>query len=235
MNSKKRSYVRALLRQTRGFTLIELLVVIAIIAVLIALLLPAVQQAREAARRTQCKNHLKQLGLALHNYHDTYNSFPLGNHANYLGNWRLSILPYLDQATVFNQITFTSNPADFNAWGGTYGTNAVLRGLLVPVYNCPSNPLPRNSTLGVMNNFDRGQTMDYVGISGGVDELAPNRWDPSGQGLCTDIVYSGRACHNGLLPALRNQNMRDAEEGISNTMIVGEQSAPLNNIDVRAN
>jgi len=235
MNSKKRSYVSALLRQTRGFTLIELLVVIAIIAVLIALLLPAVQQAREAARRTQCKNHLKQIGLALHNYHDTYNSFPLGNHANYLGNWRLSILPYLDQATVFNQITFTSNPADFNAWGGTYGTNAVLRGLLVPVYNCPSNPLPRNSTLGVMNNFDRGQTMDYVGISGGVDELAPNRWDPSGQGLCTDIVYSGRACHNGLLPALRNQNMRDAVDGTSNTMIVGEQSAPLNNIDVRAN
>ena len=75
----------------RGFTLIELLVVIAIIAVLIALLLPAVQQAREAARRTQCKNNLKQMGLALHNYHDTYNGFPPGNVASSVGGWGAAI------------------------------------------------------------------------------------------------------------------------------------------------
>ncbi|QDU35798.1 Type II secretion system protein G precursor [Maioricimonas rarisocia] len=106
-------------RQRRGFTLIELLVVIAIIAILIALLLPAVQQAREAARRSQCKNNLKQLALGLHNYHDVYGQFPLGGacnggpnanscgtnfrHADWSTTWAIALLPYIDQAPLFNQ------------------------------------------------------------------------------------------------------------------------------------
>src|SRR5437899_8560020 len=98
----------------RGFTLIELLVVIAIIAVLVALLLPAVQQAREAARRSQCRNNLKQIGLALHNYHEAYNCLPqAANWKDYRSGvtpaqrnftWIASILPYLDQSAVFDQI-----------------------------------------------------------------------------------------------------------------------------------
>ena len=80
----------------RGFTLIELLVVIAIIAILIALLLPAVQQAREAARRTQCRNNMKQLGLAIHNYHDNNRKFPMGTrYPTSAPNWRIAILPFL--------------------------------------------------------------------------------------------------------------------------------------------
>ncbi|MDB5338411.1 MAG: hypothetical protein JWN70_4030, partial [Planctomycetaceae bacterium] len=91
-----------------GFTLIELLVVIAIIAVLIALLLPAVQQAREAARRSQCKNNLKQLGLALHNYHDTYGVFPYAQTPCCSGGhtWVEMLLPFMDQAPMYNQINF---------------------------------------------------------------------------------------------------------------------------------
>ncbi len=92
------------MKRSRGFTLIELLVVIAIIAILIALLLPAVQQAREAARRTQCKNNLKQIGLAVHNYHDTFNCFPLNGTSANGGtaphcSWMVRIFPYLDRPT----------------------------------------------------------------------------------------------------------------------------------------
>src|SRR5665213_2567978 len=96
-------------RKRHGFTLIELLVVIAIIAVLIALLLPAVQQARESARRTQCKNNLKQLGLALHGYHDVFQIFPaaaLGRCTPHIVNMTgfTSLLPYLDQSPLYNAL-----------------------------------------------------------------------------------------------------------------------------------
>ncbi len=144
----------------RGFTLIELLVVIAIIAILIALLLPAVQQAREAARRSQCKNNLKQIGLALHNYHDTFNVFPaaLGSSGRYNsaayysnGNWVMNVtgwqmlLPYIDQAPLYNQ--FDQNQASVLSGGG-YGltmapvnaNNARLVETAIPVLECPSHP-----------------------------------------------------------------------------------------------
>src|SRR5207244_9366932 len=97
----------------KGFTLIELLVVIAVIAILIALLLPAVQQAREAARRTECKNNLKQIGLAIHNYHDVYNKLPMVTHraetndaagAEGAWAWSVSILPQIEQTTMFNAL-----------------------------------------------------------------------------------------------------------------------------------
>src|SRR5438309_1662617 len=100
--------VRNIGTRRRGFTLIELLVVIAIIAVLIALLLPAVQQAREAARRTQCKNNLKQLGLAMHNYHDVHSCFPpagifLDQTTNVWHSFHTYLLPYIDQNNVYQE------------------------------------------------------------------------------------------------------------------------------------
>lgn len=118
-----------------GFTLIELLVVIAIIAILIALLLPAVQQAREAARRTQCKNNLKQLGLAVHNYNDVFGQVPPAATfiaGSSVGSWSVHgrILPYLDQANLFNQVDLA------RGWSG----QMAIDGLRIPSYVCPSDP-----------------------------------------------------------------------------------------------
>src|SRR5258708_27835969 len=129
--------VRMAQRRTRetGFTLIELLVVIAIIAVLVALLLPAVQQAREAARRSQCKNNLKQMGLAIHNYHDTFLTFPPGSVAlptttTVTGTaWCITLLPGLEQGALYN--LFNANvPVDAVQ-------NTTLRQTKVPASNCP--------------------------------------------------------------------------------------------------
>src|SRR5687768_4236128 len=126
---------------SRGFTLIELLVVIAIIAVLIALLLPAVQQAREAARRTQCKNNLMQIGLALHNYEMAYEVLPPGSvnptgpirseEKGYHMSWVVQILPYLDQQNTFQHFNFSKGVYDPD--------NAAARAVNLAILRCPSS------------------------------------------------------------------------------------------------
>jgi len=133
-----------------GFTLIELLVVIAIIAILIALLLPAVQQAREAARRTQCKNNLKQLGLAMHNYHDVFFQFPINvswSTSDAFNGWhrgcfsdKVFLLPYLDRAPEYNLTDYNSAPFDPGGWWASETTDAnrLSQSGRLPVFNCPS-------------------------------------------------------------------------------------------------
>jgi len=171
-----RSRVRT---KVRGFTLIELLVVIAIIAILIALLLPAVQQAREAARRTQCKNNLKQLGLALHNYHDTFNIFPPAHTRTQANNpgtgaltgWRgfsahAMMLPYIEQTNLYNQL-------DFNVYFDA-PQNTTARRTTISAYLCPSDtPYPgsadrgNNSYPGCMGP-SLGQYVGPIGYRDGV-------------------------------------------------------------------
>ena len=159
-------------RRSRGFTLIELLVVIAIIAVLIALLLPAVQQAREAARRTQCRNNLKQIGLALHNYLSTHTVFPFGKGAPYVGaagyaRWsqHAMILPYIDQAPLYNSIDFNNPPgtpgmagviAFMPAFVSPSAANMVASQTVIPGFMCPTDLGP-NDSWRAQNNYAGNQ------------------------------------------------------------------------------
>lgn len=227
----------------KGFTLIELLVVIAIIAVLVALLLPAVQQAREAARRSACKNNLKQIGLALHNYHDTYGSFPYGGRHNVPQPWGssfyLSILPYVEQSAAFNQV-------NMEVWPGWATNFPVYNNLEVPVFKCPSSPAPK------WRERDNVKLLipDYAGIAGCTVGDNPSQTNGILDG--TNITVSGRIgtagirssipvrngnkiAPNGLLHYNSSVDFGKITDGSSNTMLVGEQSDwGANDTDIRA-
>jgi len=154
----------------RGFTLIELLVVIAIIAILIALLLPAVQQAREAARRSQCKNNFKQIGLAIYNYEDTYGRFPSSGESTFQEKttnitrmmWPVSmhvaILPFLDQAPLYNQWKMSCHYTN-----SSQSSNASLSKTPLSVYICPSNSTTEPDALGYA--FTDYMPIAYVDLS----------------------------------------------------------------------
>tara|TARA_R110002095_G_scaffold200403_1_gene180623 strand:+ start:1727 stop:2761 length:1035 start_codon:yes stop_codon:yes gene_type:complete len=222
-------------KQRRAFTLIELLVVIAIIAILIALLLPAVQQAREAARRSQCKNNMKQIGLALHNYHDAFTTFPLGTQWSDKPNWRVALFPYIDQAPLYNALDLSSG---FMAHGGCSGvhpapcgfssSNAELRGQRIDVYSCPSSPLDDFNHADIGLSY-QSMTVDYVGISGATpDPVSPSRQSTvcSPDGVLCD--NSSNQCFNGMLVPFQSKRSRDCTDGTSNTIIVAEQSGQVN-------
>ena len=208
-----------------GFTLIELLVVIAIIAVLIALLLPAVQQAREAARRSQCKNNPKQLGLAIHNYHDTHRVFPVGGFqagagiGNGLG-WQVMVLPYFDQAPLYNRFNFSGTTSGNNP-SNIISSNIALAVQPIATLQCPSSSKlvnPDETSGGSPTSVSH-----YIGVMGPTSSLT-NPVTGTAYPLDTSNMSFGGYATSGILLRNRVTRMRDVSDGTSNTLLLGEIS-----------
>ncbi|MFG0336033.1 MAG: DUF1559 domain-containing protein [Maioricimonas sp. JB049] len=203
--------------RSRGFTLIELLVVIAIIAILVALLLPAVQQAREAARRSQCRNNLKQLGLALHNYHDVHRTFPPGyrfiarSTTDTIGGLNISILPYIEKASIKDRIDVNTPwflfPADI----------ARTR---VPVFECPSDTAPNPYNYPALGALGL-PIGDTVGISSYAHSVG---YDDA---LCfsSGLGAKPQTQHTGVFYIHSKTQFRDLTDGSSHTFAIGEAAS----------
>jgi prepilin-type N-terminal cleavage/methylation domain-containing protein/prepilin-type processing-associated H-X9-DG protein len=212
------------IQRQRAFTLIELLVVIAIIAVLIALLLPAVQQAREAARRTQCKNNLKQLGLAMHNYHDTFKVFPIGGWSSAstdIGSYMVRILPYIDQSPLYNQINFNAPSVPMQ----TLPNGQRLSFVVISGFICPSDPDPNTFTTSINHPGDPQAKTNYTGCIGNQNTTScATGWNllnsngSAGNGDTYDISLISGALAKW--PA--SVSIAGIPDGTSNTLLMGE-------------
>jgi len=192
----------------KGFTLIELLVVIAIIAVLIALLLPAVQSAREAARRSQCINNLKQFGLAIHNYHGTVDSLPPGHFGTGWNDWNATtmLLPYMEQVQLYNAINF-ANTGCSACPGVSY--NSTYNRAKITVLLCPSDPDRLTNVYGHSN---------YYANSGNTPEgIFDNHQHGASNGLFASVKHE-----NGT-PNVQPISFRDITDGLSQTAAYSER------------
>ncbi len=215
----------------RGFTLVELLVVIAIIGLLVGLLLPAVQAARETARRSQCTNNLKQIGLALLNYHDSQGCFPPGyldgnkvatstpdNDVGPGWGWAAFILPQLEQQNIYNQINFGQ--------GIAHVSNATLVQTALPFYQCPSDPLQDSIAIYDVSMTAPIATVahsNYVGCNGW-EECYWNAGG-AGNGGGADGLTGGMGQEgNGLFYRNSRYTVASVTDGLSNTIFVGERS-----------
>ncbi|MGA2619803.1 MAG: DUF1559 domain-containing protein [Thermoguttaceae bacterium] len=215
-----------------AFTLVELLVVIVIIGILVAMMLPAVQATREAARRTQCENNLKQIGLALHGFHESFGSFPAG-YVSTVGaggpaddkgpgwGWAAMIFPYIEEQNTYRQIHLDKDITD--------PANAAVRATRVSAFLCPSDPGKGTFTVQALNSSSpltdaSGNPVqvghsNYVGVFGN-PEITPDpgflSTDPA-----RDITHRGMFCRNTTV------RVQDVTDGTSRTLFVGERSSNL--------
>ena len=204
-----------------AFTLVELLVVIAIIGILVGLLLPAVQQAREAARRMQCQNNLKQLGLALHHFHDTHGKFPLNNpRVERPGDglffverpWSLELLPYLEQTALYDQWD--------KGLGFVEGPNALLVATPIPSYGCPSSPVDK---VQLFPEPPPSLSADRAAAGGNPYRAAIVEYAPALNTPQSPMTPSSPR-RPGLMNNFEHTRMRDVTDGLSNTIAFGELS-----------
>jgi prepilin-type N-terminal cleavage/methylation domain-containing protein len=230
-------YSDSIHRRRTGFTLIELLVVIAIIAVLVGLLLPAVQKVREAANRTTCINNLKQIVLAMMNYHDTRGTFPSShieladktNTLQFYSCWSIMLLPYIEQGNLYNQ--YQDNPVI-----NTAAVNQPVVNTYVPTYSCPSDPHIKTSFApdslspaggGQPNPNITYMEMSYKVMSGQGDTASTDTYS----GYNTEVSYvngfipKGRgAFHGDGASGLKPERIASVVDGVSNTIFVGERT-----------
>ena len=212
---------------------------------LIALLLPAVQAAREAARRMQCSNNLKQIGLAFHNYHDARQSLPAGGVEGTLwepeftgSNWRHALLPYMELTSVYSEVLDDQSSFEYGGWGKPVPFNVIYDNFAATMYRCPSSGnetfLKGASTpLGAYWNKDRDyafMTHDYVGVMGAYPDPAV----PSRPEKCRPYYLGGQVSNSGLLCPNEIRTLANATDGTSNTFIVVEQSGKYQGRDIRS-
>ena len=242
-----------------AFTLIELLVVIAIIAILIGLLLPADQKVREAAARLKCQNNMKQIGLALHAYHDAYQRFPAGMNAGVpgstttgvgrLANWRMRIFPYLEQSAVYTAANVDANASMISDLAAN-PNRLFLKEKVFPIWKCPSSALPDFYTQNDVPTNDYGSRPENpsnpndpffkfanVGANGhqisayvGIMGAYP---DPAARARTISTGY-GIAADTGMLLFNESTTITGCLDGTSNTILAAEQSGQNGAFDLRS-
>jgi prepilin-type N-terminal cleavage/methylation domain-containing protein/prepilin-type processing-associated H-X9-DG protein len=204
-----------------GFTLVELLVVIAIIGILVALLLPAVQSAREAARRTQCTNNLKQIGLAVLNYENALGELPPGGltprGGSYGHSWWVRILPYCEQSNVYERFDQRAANTGWLGFTNPHPNRDLLRNLSFPFMYCPSSSLPKFVLTVPEHSQSNVMSPTYTGVSGATDHPTAKNKNPLGGA-------DGRISLGGSFIVHRGVSLAEFKDGTSNTMMVAETS-----------